>query len=113
VSKEFRFGRIRGHAGKLSDLPEVQAFAGLYMARGAGRNNVVNIRLSDEALARVDQLVEATLFTSRSEAAAFLIGAGIQSQQELFKRLGSHADEIRVLKEKLRQVALEAIKPEE
>jgi len=53
------------------------------------------------------------LFSSRSECAAFLIGAGISSQKELFERLGAHTDEIRKLKEQLRQVALDALKPSE
>ena len=52
-----------------------------------------------------------TLFGSRSECAAFLIGAGIDSQKELFERLGAHTEEIRKLKEQLRQVALDALKP--
>jgi hypothetical protein len=79
--------------------------------RGEGRSNVVMVRLTDDALARVDQLVEATLVSSRSEAAAVLIGAGIESQKELFERLSSHTDEIRKLKEQLRKVALDALKP--
>jgi hypothetical protein len=79
--------------------------------RGEGRSNVVMVRLTDDALARVDQLVEATLVSSRSEGAAVLIGAGIESQKELFERLSSHTDEIRKLKEQLRKVALDALKP--
>lgn len=79
--------------------------------RGEGRSNVVMVRLTDDALARVDQLVETTLASSRSEAAAVLIGAGIESQKELFERLSSHTDEIRKLKEQLRNVALDALKP--
>jgi hypothetical protein len=55
--------------------------------------------------------VEATLFSSRSEATAYLVGAGIESQQELFDRLGTHTKEIRKLKEQLRKVALEALQP--
>ncbi len=49
-------------------------------SRGDGRGSVVMVRISDDALARIDQLVEATLLGSRSECAAFLIGAGIASQ---------------------------------
>jgi len=75
------------------------------------RANVVMVRLSDEALARVDQLVESSVVNSRSEAAAFLINAGIESQTQLFDRLSEHTDEIRRLKERLRKVAEEALKP--
>ena len=60
--------------------------------KGDGHGNVVMARMGDDALARMDQLVEATLFGSRSECAAFLIGAGIASQKELFDRLGAHTD---------------------
>ena len=69
------------------------------------------VRLSDEALARVDELVEATIFSSRSEATAFLIGAGIENQKELFGRLRAHTSEIRKLKEQLRKLALDALRP--
>lgn len=79
--------------------------------RAHARGNVVNVRLSDDALARIDQLVEATLFGSRSEAAAFLIGAGIESQKELFDRLSAHTDEIRKLKEQIQKIATDALKP--
>ena len=79
--------------------------------KGDGRGNVVMVRVNDDALARLDQLVEADLFGSRSECAAFLIGAGIASQKELFDRLSAHTDEIRRLKEQLRQVALDALTP--
>jgi Arc/MetJ-type ribon-helix-helix transcriptional regulator len=69
------------------------------------------VRLSDDALAKVDQLVEATLFGSRSEAAAYLVGAGIESQKELFDRLGTRTEEIRKLKEQLRKIAFETLQP--
>ena len=72
---------------------------------------MVMVRISDEALSKVDQLVEANLFSSRSECAAFLIGAGIDSQKELFDRLSAHTDEIRKLKEQLRKIAFEALQP--
>ena len=40
------------------------------------RDNVVMVRLNDESLAKLDELVEAGIVSSRSEAAAFLIGEG-------------------------------------
>jgi hypothetical protein len=87
MSKQFSIGtgrfRVKGYAGNLSDLPEVRQFVDRFRTRTdvGGRSHVVNMRLGDEALSRIDQLVEATLFNSRSEAAAFLIGAGIESQK--------------------------------
>lgn len=105
AKKRFLFG-----VGRV-DIPELHAALDRLGARGEGRNNVVMVRLTDDALARVDQLVDATLVSSRSEAAAVLIGAGIESQKDLFERLSSHTDEIRMLKEQLRKVALDALRP--
>ncbi|HEV8038886.1 MAG TPA: ribbon-helix-helix domain-containing protein [Bryobacteraceae bacterium] len=102
---------LGAYIGHLSDVPDLQNLLDRFGSKGEGRSNVVMVRLSDEALERVDQLVEATLFSSRSEATAYLVGAGIESQQELFDRLGTHTKEIRKLKEQLRKVALEALQP--
>lgn len=112
---EFGAGRLRGKLGVIAltkDGKDLKDYLGQFN-RGDGRGNVVMVRVGDDALARIDQLVEATLFSSRSECAAFLIGAGIASQKELFDRLSAHTDEIRKLKEQLRQVALDALKPNE
>ena len=103
------------YVGNLSDVPEpiLQNLASRILNKAEGRGNAVMARVSDEALARIDQLVEATVFASRSEATAFLISAGIESQKELFDRLNAHTDEIRKLKDQLRKVALDALKPKE
>lgn len=95
----------------LSEVPPLQNLVDRILKKSEGRGNVVMARLSDEALARIDQLVEATIFSSRSEAAAFLVGAGIESQKELFERLGAHTEEIRKLKEQIKQVAMDALAP--
>ncbi len=68
-------------------------------------------RLSGEALARVDPLVETAHAGSRPEAAEILIGAGIESQKELFERPAASAEEIAKRKERLRQMALDALRP--
>ena len=108
-------GRLHGKAGLIAEGSfgkDLKDLLGQF-SKGDGRGNVVMARIGDDALARLDQLVEAGLFGSRSECAAFLIGAGIASQKELFDRLGAHTEEIRKLKEQLRQVALDALKPHE
>ena len=64
------------HAGKLSEIPEVQDMVARFRAHHEERSNVVMVRLSDDALARINQLVDSTLVSSRSEGAAVLIGAG-------------------------------------
>lgn len=68
------------------------------------------VRLGDAALAALDQLVEAGLFGSRSEAAAFLLGVGIESQRELFERVGKHSAEIKRIRQSLKQDALVALR---
>jgi Arc/MetJ-type ribon-helix-helix transcriptional regulator len=110
--KGFEFNTPLGKAyvGVIGET-QLENALGRFKTKGEGRGNVVMVRLGDEALAKADQLVEATLFSSRSEAAAFLVGAGIESQKELFDRLKSHTDEIRKLKEEIRKVALDALTP--
>ena len=110
---EIGSGRLRAKLGVIAttrDGKELKDLLGQFTST-RGRGNVVMARISDEAVARIDQLVEADLFSSRSECAAFLIGAGIESQKELFARLSVHTEEIRKLKEQLHQVALDALKP--
>ena len=99
------------HVGNLSNIPEVQDMLGRFRGRVEERSNVVMVRLSNDALARIDQLVDSSLAGSRSEAAAILVSAGIDSQKELFGRLTGFTDEIQKLKEQLRQVAFETLKP--
>src|ERR1022692_2637256 len=113
---EFGSGRLRGKVGIIAERKDgkylLKDLLGQF-SKGDCRGNVGMVRVNDGALARIDQLVEASLFGSRSECAAFLIGAGIASQKELFDRLGAHTAEIRKLKDQLRQVALAALKPHE
>jgi Arc/MetJ-type ribon-helix-helix transcriptional regulator len=68
------------------------------------------VRLGDTALAALDELVEGGLFGSRSEAAAFLLGAGIEAQRQLFERIGRHSSEIKRIRQSLKQDALNALR---
>jgi Arc/MetJ-type ribon-helix-helix transcriptional regulator len=94
----------------LAAVPELQELLSRFCGGDAPRGHVVMARLGDAALAALDQLVEAGLFGSRSEAAAFLLGAGIEAQRELFARVGKHSIEIRRLRQSLKQDALEALR---
>jgi Arc/MetJ-type ribon-helix-helix transcriptional regulator len=94
----------------LSEVPELQKLLGRFCGLEGERANVVMMRLADPAMARLDQLVEAGLFGSRSEAAAFLVGAGIDAQAELFNRIGKHSAEMKRIRQSLRQVAIEALR---
>ena len=94
----------------LSALPELKAFLEPFFGGEGKRSNVVMVRLGDEALTRLDGLAEAGLFGSRSEAAAFLIGAGIRAQRPLLDKVASESAEIRRMRGSLRQKALRALK---
>ena len=68
------------------------------------RDNVVMVRVDKASLDRLDELVEAGILGSRSEAAAFLIGEGIKARQPLFDRISEKIQEIRRAKEELRKM---------
>ena len=69
-----------------------------------GRNNVVMVRINDDALAYLDMLVEADMTKSRSESAAYLINEGIKANQGLFDRIKEVTEKIETLKAQLRDV---------
>lgn len=70
----------------------------------AGRDVPLMVRVNDEALKRIDQLVEAGIFKSRSESAAFLISEGIKAQTALFDRIESKIQEIEKLRGELKNI---------
>ena len=68
------------------------------------RDNVVMVRVDDESLGRMDELVEAGIVNSRSEAAALLVTEGIRAKQGMFNRIAAKVEEIRNAKEELRRM---------
>ena len=68
------------------------------------RDNVVMVRVDKASLDRLDELVEAGIMNSRSEAAAFLIAEGIKARQPLFDRIAEKIQQIRDAKEELRKM---------
>ena len=68
------------------------------------RDNVVMVRMDVNSLEKIDELVEAGISGSRSEAAAFLIVEGVRSRQGLFDRMAHKVEEIRKAREDLRQM---------
>ena len=68
------------------------------------RDNVVMVRVDADSLGKLDELVEAELAGSRSEAAAFLISEGIKSREPLFDTISAKVAEIRKAKEELREM---------
>ncbi|HEV2704543.1 MAG TPA: hypothetical protein VGV59_01385 [Pyrinomonadaceae bacterium] len=63
---------------------------------------VVAVKVSHDAQEKLDQLVQAGVFRSRAEAAAFLIDEGIAAQAPLFDRVQQKLSEIERLRAELR-----------
>ncbi len=78
----------------------------------AGRDFPLMVRVNDEALKRIDQLVETGIFKSRSESAAFLISEGIKAQAALFERIESKIKEIEKLRQELKHIIQEEMPPQ-
>lgn len=76
---------------------------------GGVRSNVVTCRLDDRTLDAIDALVEAGVRTTRSEAAAWLIAAGIEANRELFARVNATVAEIRRLRAEAQAIAQQVV----
>ncbi|MDQ3700653.1 MAG: hypothetical protein M3442_07005, partial [Chloroflexota bacterium] len=71
----------------------------------ATRNNVLTCRVDDHDLAAIDTLLEAGVRTTRSEAASWLIHAGIRANRALFEQVESTVTEIRQLRGRAQSLA--------
>ncbi len=67
----------------------------------APRDNVVTCRVDDCDLEAIDVLIEAGLRTTRSDAASWLIRAGIEANAELFEKVYATVGEIRRLRREI------------
>ena len=79
--------------------------------RGTGRDGVVMVRVNQESMERIDELIEAGLVGSRSEAAAYLIAEGIKARQGLFDGISSKIEAIRKAREELQRLLNEEDAP--
>jgi Arc/MetJ-type ribon-helix-helix transcriptional regulator len=68
---------------------------------------VVAVKLSEDAQEKLEQLVQAGLYRSRAEAAAFLIDEGIKSQAVMFERVQQKLTEIERLRAEIRGIIQE------
>ncbi len=75
----------------------------------ASRNTVLTIRVNEESNRKLNMLVDAGLFKSRSESAAFLIEEGIKSQPYLFQKITERLEKIDTIKEELKSIVSEEI----
>ena len=70
----------------------------------SGRDNVVMVRVDDDSKSKLDELLDAGIVNSRSEAAAFLIAEGIKARSQLFETISGKVEDIRKKKEELRRL---------
>ncbi|HET7560514.1 MAG TPA: Clp protease N-terminal domain-containing protein, partial [Limnochordia bacterium] len=70
----------------------------------ANRQHVVSVRLDDDALRKIDALIKADLFKSRSEAAYFLIRKGLEAQATIVDLVGERLGEIKRIQEELKRL---------
>ena len=73
------------------------------------KNNVVTCRLGDGDLAAIDALVEAGIRSTRSDAAAWLIHAGIDANRPLFERVHATVTEIHRLRAEAQDMAQQLV----
>ena len=91
-----------------SRIPESLASIGRDISRTVERalaakdDYVVAVKVSHEAQERLEQLVQAGVFRTRADAAAFLIDEGIKAQAALFERVSLKLSEIERLRAELR-----------
>ena len=69
-----------------------------------GRVHGVMLRVNEEALAKLDALVEAGICESRSGAATFMIYEGIRANEDLFTRVEATTAQIAALKAQLQEL---------
>lgn len=69
------------------------------------RTNVVMVRMDDDSFEKIDVLVDAKVCKSRSEAAAYLISKGIESQNETFEKITELSTQIKDLRGKMYDIA--------
>ena len=77
------------------------------------RDNVVMVRVDEENLNRIDELVESGQFSSRSEATAFLISEGIKAKQQMFEQMAEKISQIQDLRTELEAMIAEDTKASE
>ena len=79
----------------------INSIVGSLEAALSGRGNAVMVRVNDDALAKLDMLIEAGICKSRSESAAFLLQRGIDSSGALYDRIQSVTTQITKMREDL------------
>jgi len=88
-----------------ADLPTVRARLDAFFRK----DNVVTCRISARDLEAIDVLIEAGIRSTRSDAAAWLIGAGVEANEDLFRRVRATVEEIRRLRDEAKAMAQQSL----
>ena len=88
-----------------AELERVRAKVLDIVTTSSTRDTVISCRVDAGDLAALDMLVEAGIRSTRSDAAQWLIHAGIVANKALFDEVRGTVDEIRRLREQARQAA--------
>ena len=72
------------------------------------RDSVVMVRVNKDILEKLDELVDSGVNSSRSEAAAFMIGEGMRFKADLFEKIADKTEIIRNAREELRKLLEDA-----
>lgn len=83
----------KGSLPPLPPLPPLPSIEGYALPEV--RSNVVASRIGDEELRVVDMLIEAGLFSTRSEAVAYLLSEGIKARRDVLEKVSSALEDIR------------------
>lgn len=93
----------------INKVMDVQERAAGSSEQGAKtRSNVITVRLSDEALRCLDDMVSVQIAQSRSEAASMLIAEGIRARSALFDEIKKHTEQMEAIRLKLIQTIQES-----
>jgi Arc/MetJ-type ribon-helix-helix transcriptional regulator len=85
--------------GSLPLLPPIPPIPPLLTA-STSRSNVVASRIADEDLQIIDMLIEAGVFSTRSEAVAYLVNEGIKARHDVLDKVSASLREIRDIRKR-------------
>jgi len=96
-------GKLGDSVGKLANKT-VESIKHTIDKSLSSRNTVLTIRVTDEANKKLSMLVDAGIFKSRSESAAYLIEEGIKHQDRLFQKMTDKLNTIEKLRDELKDI---------
>jgi len=91
-------------ASALYSIKEAESVPDAIKKALSRRDNVLMLRINKDSLLKVDALVDAGIFKSRSESAAFLLSEGIKARKDLYEKISEKIKKIHTLKEELQEM---------